>query len=68
MKDAELPPATRTPPGAELAAYPLEGPWRALATSTLDNGWGDVGPVEREGVLPVQVWLLEHAPDGREWR
>ncbi|MQA79323.1 MAG: hypothetical protein GEV10_12740 [Streptosporangiales bacterium] len=57
----ELPAPTRVPLGAEIGAVEVPGPWRALATSTLDNRWGDLGAVARDGVLPIEVWRMEHA-------
>ncbi|MFC9427321.1 hypothetical protein [Streptomyces sp. NPDC056987] len=61
---AELPDATREPLGEPLDSTPVEGPWRALARSTLDNTHGDLAAADRTGVLPLEVWRLEHRADG----
>ncbi|WP_419994073.1 hypothetical protein [Streptomyces boninensis] len=64
----DLPDATREPLGAALGSTPVDGPWRALATSTLDNRHGDLAAADRDGVLPIEVWRLEHAAhDGADW-
>ncbi|MEV7090178.1 hypothetical protein AB0O07_30565 [Streptomyces sp. NPDC093085] len=57
---AELPPATREALGAPVAVWPVAGPWRAEARSTLDNRHGDLAAASRTGVLPVEVWRMEH--------
>ncbi|WP_228447429.1 hypothetical protein [Streptomyces paludis] len=55
-----LPPATRAPHGEPRGALALDGPWTALATSTLDNSRGDLAAADRTGVLPIEVWRLDH--------
>lgn len=69
----ELPEPTRAPLGPARETIPLPGPWRGLATSTLDNSDGDLAAAHRTGVLPIEVWRLEHldpgdGPDGARWR
>ncbi|HVV13255.1 hypothetical protein [Amycolatopsis sp.] len=56
----DLPEPTRTPLGSPAGVTTLDGPWRALAESTLDNGDGDLGASTRKGMLPIEVWRLEH--------
>jgi hypothetical protein len=60
----ELPDPTHELPGPTTNETTLEGPWRGLAVSTLDNSWGDLAAADRPGVLPVEVWRMEHN-DGR---
>lgn len=60
----ELPAPTRTDPGPVTATTPVDGPWRAAAESTLDNRHADLAAADRTGVLPVEVWRLEHERDG----
>ncbi|MEU5643772.1 hypothetical protein [Streptomyces milbemycinicus] len=62
----ELPAPTRAPLGPATGTIPLPGPWRGLATSTLDNSDGDLAAAHRTGVLPVEVWRLEHEEE-RGW-
>lgn len=64
---SDLPLATREPPGPVAEVIPVPGPWRACARSTLDNTHGDLAARDRPGVLPIEVWRLEHRADG-EWR
>ncbi|OLS99998.1 hypothetical protein BJF90_36540 [Pseudonocardia sp. CNS-004] len=58
----ELPGADAEPLGPVTETIPLDGPWRALPESTLDNQWGDLAAADRPGTLPIEVWRLEHAP------
>ncbi|NGN64712.1 hypothetical protein G5C51_12470 [Streptomyces sp. A7024] len=60
----DLPEASREPLGAALGSVPVDGPWSALATSTLDNRHGDLAAAGRDGVLPIEVWRLEHSAEG----
>ncbi|MFE3602133.1 hypothetical protein [Streptomyces sp. NPDC059142] len=60
---AELPDATREPLGEPVGSVPVAGPWRARARSTLDNSHGDLAAADRTGVLPLEVWRLEHRAD-----
>ncbi|MGP4015774.1 hypothetical protein [Saccharopolyspora sp. 5N708] len=57
----DLPEATTEPLGAAARATAVEGPWTAVAESTLDNQHGDLAAVERDGALPIEVWRFEHA-------
>ncbi|HEX4356506.1 MAG TPA: hypothetical protein VH141_03240 [Pseudonocardia sp.] len=57
----DLPEPTAEPLGALVDAVDVTGPWTGLAESTLDNTWGDLASAERTGVLPIEVWRLEHA-------
>ncbi|HEX6444353.1 MAG TPA: hypothetical protein VF053_04625 [Streptosporangiales bacterium] len=63
-----LPPATAEPLGDVVGAVAVDGPWRGLATSALDNSHGDLAAAARDGVLPIEVWRFEHSADGRDWR
>ncbi|HEY3682190.1 MAG TPA: hypothetical protein VGL93_04085 [Streptosporangiaceae bacterium] len=63
-----LPDATYVPPGPVTGEVAVDGPWRAAARSTLDNEHGDLAARERTGVLPVEVWRMEHRTDAGEWR
>ncbi|MBW8820920.1 MAG: hypothetical protein JF598_22600, partial [Streptomyces sp.] len=58
-----LPPPTTTALGARQSRVPLEGPWLVTPESTLDNSWGDLGPVDRTGILPIQVWEFDHTDE-----
>ncbi|GAA3714861.1 hypothetical protein [Streptomyces tremellae] len=68
---ADLPAPTRRPLPPPTGAVAV-GPWRALAVSTLDNDEGDLAAADRRGVLPVEVWRMEHrtgSPGGSgSWR
>ncbi|MFJ1647058.1 hypothetical protein [Streptomyces sp. NPDC088258] len=59
-----LPAPTREPLGDESDSLPVDGPWTALATSTLDNSGGDLAAADRTGVLPIEVWRMDHLSDG----
>ncbi|UFS58574.1 hypothetical protein [Subtercola endophyticus] len=59
----ELPEPTGKRTGDVLDTLALDGAWRVQAESTLDNQWGDVGPVAETGVIPVQVWEFIHETD-----
>lgn len=63
-----LPSPTAEPLGETADVVAVDGPWRGLAISTLDNRFGDLAAPEREGVLPIEVWRFEHSADGRDWR
>jgi hypothetical protein len=64
-----LPPPTRKPLGPVTGTVGLDGPWRALAVSTLDNDWGDLAAADRPGTLPVEVWRMEHrTADSDAWQ
>jgi hypothetical protein len=63
----DLPAPTRLPLGPVTAAVPLDGPWTGVARSTLDNRDGDLAAAHRPGVLPIEVWRLEHSADGDDW-
>lgn len=48
--------------------------WRVLASSTLENRWGDLAPLEDGPTIPIQVWSFDHATlladeseEGAEW-
>ena len=56
----DLPAPTRRALGRPVAAVEVAGPWRALATSTLDNRWGDLAAADRHGILPLEVWRMRH--------
>jgi len=56
-----LPDPTALPPGPVDETVPVPGPWTALAESTLDNSWGDFASADRAGVLPLEVWRMDHA-------
>ncbi|GAA3075045.1 hypothetical protein GCM10010464_43900 [Pseudonocardia yunnanensis] len=62
-----LPAATAEPLGTVAETVALTGPWQALPESTLDNRWGDLAAADRPGVLPIEVWRLEHSTGGIEW-
>ncbi|NKQ55833.1 hypothetical protein HFP15_23435 [Amycolatopsis sp. K13G38] len=72
---ADLPPATRAPLGEPVGATVLDGPWRAVAGSTLDNSQGDLAAADRPGVLPIEVWRFEGGriatfgpfAEGKQW-
>ncbi|MGQ4511403.1 hypothetical protein [Streptomyces sp. DW26H14] len=65
----DLPVPTRRPLGAAAAVLEVDGPWRVLASSTLDNRWGDLAAADRRGILPAEVWRMEHREGGTgEWR
>ncbi len=49
------------------AITPISGPWHAAAKSTLENSDGDLAAADRRGVLPIEVWRLEHQSDDG-WR
>jgi hypothetical protein len=57
----ELPGPTAEPLGPVVETIPLDGPWRAIPESTLDNRWGDLAAADRPGTLPIETWRLEHA-------
>ncbi|WP_199566492.1 hypothetical protein [Streptomyces corynorhini] len=59
-----LPAPTREPLGEESDSLPVEGPWKALATSTLDNSRGDLAAADRTGILPIEVWRMDHLTAG----
>ncbi|MCU1475432.1 MAG: hypothetical protein JWQ64_125 [Subtercola sp.] len=59
----ELPEPSATRVGGLERSIALDGEWSVLAESTLDNQWGDVGPVADTGIIPVQVWEFEHETD-----
>ncbi|MEV7423580.1 hypothetical protein [Streptomyces sp. NPDC091212] len=59
-----LPVPTRAPLGEERDSLPVDGPWTALATSTLDNSRGDLAAADRTGILPIEVWRMDHLTDG----
>ncbi|MFI5610593.1 hypothetical protein [Amycolatopsis sp. NPDC051903] len=56
----DLPPADDRPLGAVTSVVEVDGPWRALAESTLDNSDGDLAAAARTGTLPIEVWRFEH--------
>lgn len=62
---ADLPPVAEEP-ATELAA--LTGSWTMTARSTADNQWGDLADPRHRGVLPLQVWRVEHGvcPDNSD--
>jgi hypothetical protein len=62
----DLPAATYVPPGPPAGEVRVAGPWRALARSTLDNEHGDLAARDRTGVLPIEVWRMEHRTDAGE--
>lgn len=64
----DLPAPTRCPLGPVTGTVPLDGPWTALARSTLDNRDADLAGADRTGVLPIEVWRLEHAADDDNWQ
>jgi hypothetical protein len=55
-----LPEATRTDPGEHPDVVGIDGDWEIEAHSTLDNRWADLGDPADRGILPIQVWRLEH--------
>lgn len=57
---AGLPAADTMPPGDVVDRTQLDGPWRAVAESTLDNQWGDLAGTDVDGIVPIQVWRFEH--------
>jgi hypothetical protein len=61
-----LPDPDSEPLGEALEVLSLQGAWRALAESTLDNRQGDLAAPKRDGVLPIEVWRLEHWT-GEDW-
>ncbi|MCF3965094.1 hypothetical protein L1885_26295, partial [Streptomyces fuscigenes] len=64
-----LPAPTRTPLGPPARVLDVPGPWVAHAASTLDNRWGDLAAADRPGILPVEVWRMEHREgDTGDWR
>jgi hypothetical protein len=56
----DLPEPTAQPVGEVFARSIVPGPWQVLAESTLDNQDGDLAAAARTGVLPIEVWRLEH--------
>ncbi|MBO0827513.1 MAG: hypothetical protein J2P24_07005 [Streptosporangiales bacterium] len=64
----DLPVTTAHALGEVVETVPVDGPWLGLASSTLDNGYGDLAAPDRDGVLPIEVWRFEHATGGDEWR
>jgi hypothetical protein len=58
----QLPEPTAEPLGVLVDTVEVPGPWTGLAESTLDNTWGDLASAQRTGVLPIEVWRLDHAP------
>ncbi|MFJ4921499.1 hypothetical protein [Streptomyces sp. NPDC088725] len=64
----ELPLPTHELLGPVTNSIHVKGPWRALAVSTLDNSRGDLAAADRPGILPVEVWRMEHREDENpEW-
>jgi hypothetical protein len=64
---ADLPEPTGTDPhGEPQVIASLDGDWEVEASSTLDNRWGDLGDPADRGMLPIDVWRVEHCvtPDG----
>jgi hypothetical protein len=64
---AELPEATGEPPRKLLSVSSLSTGWRACAQSTLENRDGDLAAVARDGILPIEVWRLQHSTS-EGWR
>ena len=64
---AALPDATLAPDCGPPSATPIDGPWLAIARSTLDNSHGDLATANRVGHVPLEIWRLEHKTDDG-WR
>ncbi len=58
----DLPEPTDTDPhGESQVIATLGGEWEVEAKSTLDNRWADLGDPADRGMLPIDVWRVEHA-------
>ncbi|MFB9905686.1 hypothetical protein [Allokutzneria oryzae] len=65
---SSLPEPTALPLGERMSTVALPGPWTAIAESTLDNSRGDLASPSRTGVLPIEIWRVEHSESGDQWR
>jgi hypothetical protein len=59
----DLPDAVSESNGEPSAVTSVDGPWLAVAESTLDNAHGDLAAADRAGRLPIELWRLEHSTD-----